>query len=112
MRQGVVTLFVEVEPLAGRCHVEATERRTRQDWARIIKAMLDERYPQAAIVRTVFENGCVLVFSPHPEMTDGLGFKVERAVNWVAKRDLRTETNATTQKPQPVQGGKGEKKRP
>jgi hypothetical protein len=31
------------------------------------------------------------VFSPHPELTDGLGFMVERAVAWVAKRDVPTE---------------------
>ena len=49
-------LFVEVEPLAGRRHVEVTERRTRQDWARFIKTMLDERHPQAVKVRLVMDN--------------------------------------------------------
>ena len=44
VRHGVATLFVEVEPLAGRRHVEVTERRTRQDWAHFIKAMLDEQH--------------------------------------------------------------------
>ena len=39
VRHGVATLFVEIEPLAGRCHVEVTERRTRQDWARCIGAL-------------------------------------------------------------------------
>ena len=34
VRNGVAQIFLEVEPLTGRCHVEATERRTRQDWAR------------------------------------------------------------------------------
>ncbi len=56
VRNGVATLFVEVEPLAGRRHVEVTERRTRQDWARFIKAMLDERYPKAVKVRLVMDN--------------------------------------------------------
>ena len=56
VRQGVATLFVEVEPLAGRRHVEVTERRTRQDWARFIKTMLDERYPEAIKVRLVMDN--------------------------------------------------------
>lgn len=56
VRHGVATLFVEVEPLAGRRHVEVTERRTRQDWARFIKTMLDERYPQAIKVRLVMDN--------------------------------------------------------
>jgi DDE superfamily endonuclease len=56
VRHGVATLFVEVEPLAGRRHVEVTERRTRQDWARFIKAMLEERYPHAVKVRLVMDN--------------------------------------------------------
>jgi len=56
VRHGIATLFVEVEPLAGRRHVEVTERRTRQDWARFIKAMLIERYPQAIKVRLVMDN--------------------------------------------------------
>lgn len=56
VRNGVATLFVEVEPLAGRRHVEVTERRTRQDWARFIKTMLDERYPKAVKVRLVMDN--------------------------------------------------------
>ena len=56
VRHGVATLFVEVEPLAGRRHVAVTARRTRQDWARFIKAMLDERYPDAIKVRLVMDN--------------------------------------------------------
>ena len=56
VRHGVAALFVEVEPLAGRRHVEVTERRTRQDWARFIKTMLDERYPAAIKVRLVMDN--------------------------------------------------------
>ena len=56
VRNGVATLFVEVEPLAGRRHVAVTERRTRPDWAHFIKAMLDERYPEAIKVRLVMDN--------------------------------------------------------
>lgn len=56
VRNGVATLFVEIEPLAGRRHVAVTERRTRQDWAHFIKAMLDERYPEANKVRLVMDN--------------------------------------------------------
>ena len=56
VRHGVAALFVEVGPLAGRRHVEVTERRTRQDRARFIKAMLDERYPRALKVRLVMDN--------------------------------------------------------
>jgi hypothetical protein len=56
VRNGVATIFVEIEPLAGRRHVEITERRTRQDWAHFIKAMLDEHYPEAIKVRLVMDN--------------------------------------------------------
>lgn len=56
VRNGVAMLLVEVEPLTGRRHVEVSERRTRQDWARFIKGMLDERYPMANKVRLVVDN--------------------------------------------------------
>jgi hypothetical protein len=56
VRNGVATIFVEIEPLSGRRHVEITERRTRQDWAHFIKAMLDERHPTAIKVRLIMDN--------------------------------------------------------
>jgi len=56
VRNGVAQIFVEVEPLRGRRHVEVTETRKREDWARFVKAMLDERYPQAQKVRLVMDN--------------------------------------------------------
>ena len=56
VRNGVVSLFVEVEPLEGRRHVEVTAQRTRLDFAHFIKAMLDERHPQALKVRLVLDN--------------------------------------------------------
>ena len=56
VRNGVAEIFMEVEPLAGRRHIAITERRTRKDWAQQIKAMLDERYPDAMQVRLVMDN--------------------------------------------------------
>ena len=56
VRNGVVEIFMEVEPLAGKRHVDITERRTRKDWARYIKQMLDNRYPNATKVRLVMDN--------------------------------------------------------
>ena len=56
VRNGVAEIFLEVEPLSGRCHVAITEHRTRKDWAAFIKGMLDERYPQATKVRLVMDN--------------------------------------------------------
>jgi len=56
VRNGVATIFMEVEPLGGRRHVEITERRTRVDWALFIRGMLNERYPDAIKVRLVMDN--------------------------------------------------------
>jgi transposase len=56
VRNGVVQIFMEVEPLAGKRHVTITQRRTRKDWAWQIKQMLDERYPDAIQVRMVMDN--------------------------------------------------------
>jgi len=56
VRNGVVEIFMEVEPLAGKRHVAITEHRTRKDWAMQIRQMLDERYPSALKVRLVMDN--------------------------------------------------------
>ena len=56
VRNGVVQIFMEVEPLAGKRHVAITERRTRKDWAQQIKQMLDKRYPKAIKVLLVMDN--------------------------------------------------------
>jgi hypothetical protein len=56
VRNGVVVIFMEVEPLGGKRHVAITEHRTRKDWATQIKQMLDERYPEAVKVRLVMDN--------------------------------------------------------
>jgi len=56
VRNGVAAIFMEVEPLGGRRHVEITERRTSVDWAAFVKGMLDERYPHALKVRLVMDN--------------------------------------------------------
>lgn len=56
VRNGVAEIFVEVEPLTGRRHVEVTEHRTRKDWAHFIKGMLEERYPTAPKVCLVMDN--------------------------------------------------------
>lgn len=56
VRNGVAEIFLEVEPLGGKRHVEATERRTKVDWARFTRCMLDERYPHAEKVVLVMDN--------------------------------------------------------
>ncbi len=56
VRNGVAEIFLEVEPLTGRRHVGVSAHRARTDWARWIKGMLDERYPDAAKVFLVMDN--------------------------------------------------------
>jgi hypothetical protein len=56
VRKGVASIFIEVEPLGGKRHVEITARRTRIDWAHFIKEMIDTRYPDADKVVLVMDN--------------------------------------------------------
>jgi hypothetical protein len=55
-RNGVATLFLAFEPLAGWRQVRVTQTRTRKDWAWFIKHLLDERYAQADRVVLVMDN--------------------------------------------------------
>lgn len=56
IRNGVASIFLEVEPLGGKRKVKITERRTRIDWAHFIKEMLEERYADADKVVLVMDN--------------------------------------------------------
>ncbi len=56
VRKGVASIFLEVEPLAGKRNVKITERRIRIDWAHYTKEMLDQRYPHAQKVILVMDN--------------------------------------------------------
>ena len=56
VRNGVASIFIEVEPLGGKRQVDITERRTRIDWSYFIKDMLEERYPDAEKVVLVMDN--------------------------------------------------------
>ncbi len=56
VRNGVASIFLEVEALGGKRAVKITDTRTRVDWAYFIKEMLEERYPQAQKVVLVMDN--------------------------------------------------------
>jgi hypothetical protein len=56
VRNGVASIFIEVEPLGGKRNVKITERRTRIDWAHFIKEMLEDRYADAEQVVLVMDN--------------------------------------------------------
>src|SRR5262245_442090 len=55
-RRGTCNLCVVGEPLAGWRHVEVTERRTMQDYAKIVRGLVDELYTHAEYIRLVQGN--------------------------------------------------------
>jgi len=55
-RNGTRNLFVMVEPLVGWRGVRVTERRTRRDYAQVIRWLVDEKYSEAEKVVIVQDN--------------------------------------------------------
>jgi hypothetical protein len=55
-RGGTANLFLAFEPLAGVRHTQATERRTKVDWAHYMKGLLDGPYAQVEKVVLVQDN--------------------------------------------------------
>jgi hypothetical protein len=56
VRCGTCSIFVWVEPLAGRRRVNARERRTRLDWAHEVEHLLTSDYPDAEKIVLVMDN--------------------------------------------------------
>jgi hypothetical protein len=55
-RNGVSSLFMLFEPLTGKRYVQVKERRTQQDWAYVIKDLVDVYYPDAPKIGLVMDN--------------------------------------------------------
>jgi len=55
-RCGVANIFMANEPLTGKRYVKVTERKTKKDWAVLIKEIADEYYPSAEKIRLVMDN--------------------------------------------------------
>jgi transposase len=55
-RKGTANLFLWCEPLTGWRQVRVTERRTRRDWAHVIKDLIDVQYPEAERIVLVLDN--------------------------------------------------------
>lgn len=56
IRNGTANLFMVFEPLIGRRHVRVTDRRTRQDWALVIRELVDKIHPEAERITLVMDN--------------------------------------------------------
>lgn len=55
-RAGWANLFLAVEPLAGKRHVQVTEQRTAVDFARFLRVVSDQLYPDAERIVLVTDN--------------------------------------------------------
>jgi hypothetical protein len=55
-RVGTRNLFMHCEPQAGWRHVAVTARRTAHDFAHQMRWLVDERYPEAEVIRVVLDN--------------------------------------------------------
>ena len=55
-RNGTVNLFLKVEPLRGWRKVRVTDRRTSLDFAEELRTLVDEDYPEAAIIVLITDN--------------------------------------------------------
>ena len=81
-RNGVANLFMQVEPLTGRCRVAVTQRRTAFDFAEQLRVLVEEEYPQAERVVLVTDNlnthqfGCLYERFP-PEQARAIASRLE-----------------------------------
>jgi hypothetical protein len=55
-RCGVRNVFLFLEPKAGQRHTLVTQRRTKEDWAKAMRYLVDELYPDAAMIDVVLDN--------------------------------------------------------
>jgi len=56
VRQGVASLFLFSEPLSGKRQVRVREQRTKQDWAHVMRELLEETYADAKRIVLVMDN--------------------------------------------------------
>jgi transposase len=55
-REGWANLFLAVEPLAGKRHIQVTDRRTAWDFAQFLQIVSDELYPEVERITLVVDN--------------------------------------------------------
>lgn len=56
VRKGTCNIFMVNEPLAGKRYVKITERKTKRDWAILVKEIADELYPDAEEIILIMDN--------------------------------------------------------
>ncbi len=55
-RCGMRNVFLCLEPKAGKRHTLVTHRRTKEDWAKALRYLVDELYPTAERIEVVLDN--------------------------------------------------------
>jgi hypothetical protein len=55
-RNGTRNVFLFLAPKAGQRHTLVTRRRTKEDWARVMRYLADELYPKAKMIDVVLDN--------------------------------------------------------
>ena len=83
VRNGVASIFIEVEPLGGKRKVKIAEPRTRIDWAHFVKEMLEERYADAEKVVLVMDN-----LNPHNTASLYTAFPPEKARSLAGRLEI------------------------
>jgi uncharacterized transporter YbjL len=56
IRHGVINIFMANAPLKGQRLVEVTEFKTKKDWAKFVKRIADEMYPESKKITLVMDN--------------------------------------------------------
>jgi hypothetical protein len=56
VRHGVASLFLFNEPLIGKRQVRVREQRTKQDWAHVLRELIEETYADAERIVLVMDN--------------------------------------------------------
>jgi hypothetical protein len=82
-RGGVADLFMLLEPLAGKRHIEITDQRRRVEWAEVMRIVSDELYPDAEKIVVVLDN-----LNTHVGAAFYLAFEAQEARRLVERFEL------------------------
>jgi hypothetical protein len=55
-RKGVCRIFLAIEPETGACQVQVSKRRTKKDWARYVRELVDSHDPSAEKIVLVMDH--------------------------------------------------------
>jgi hypothetical protein len=88
VRKGTCSVFMFVEPLGGRRYVSASRQRTRKDWAREVKSIVRDQYPDAEKVVLVMDNANLRFENTHAVSSLYETFPAEEAFGLAQKLEI------------------------